>query len=598
MHEATASVELDRDAGDVRARMLMAAALILICLLAYAPAFDAGFVFDDSLYVTEDARMASADGLGRIWTEVGGPQYRHQYYPLTGTVFWMQHRLWGDRPFGYHFVNILLHAANAVLLWVLLRRLRVPGAWLAGAIFAVHPVHAQSVAWVSELKNVLSACFFLLSALVFVRWFELEDRGIKASRHQGIKGKKVQETDATMPRFCLGLMLFICALLSKTATCVLPVALFLVIWWKRGSVRRRDVAALAPLVGIGLSMVLLTAWLESSHGGATGETFDLSWAHRLLIAGRAVCFYADKLARPVGLMFIYPRWDVHAGAWPAILFPLAVVAAATALWLARRRIGRAPPACLAFFIAAVAPISMVNVAFFRFSFVADHWQYLASMGPIALAAAGAALLAARLPRPAWSAGAAAAVLAALTALTWQRASAYESRETLWRDTLAANPQAWVAHHNLGAALAADGRTAEAMASFRRALDLHPEYAGAHNSLAVALQKQGRRREAVEHYREALRINPSFAEAHYNLANALQAAGDTEGAVAHYRDAIRLGPPRTRVYSNLGVALYSAGRLEEAIACFESALRIDPTDPIVQVNLDLARRQKTKGIEAF
>jgi tetratricopeptide (TPR) repeat protein len=568
------------DAGGARPRLglLGAAALVVITLLAYGPAFDAGFVFDDSLYVTEDGRMGSAEGLRQIWAQIGGPEYRHQYYPLTSTVFWLQHGLWGDRPFGYHLVNVLLHAVNAVLVWRVLTRLGVPGAWLAGAIFAVHPVHVPSVAWVAELKNVLSGAFFLTSMLVYVRAFGLDDR----SRAAPLR------FDGT---YALGLALFVCALLSKTASCVLPVALLLAIWWKRGAVQRRHLAALAPLIAVGLSFALLTAHLEAHQGGAAGEPFALPWLDRLLIAGRAVCFYADKLVRPVGLVFIYPRWAIDTGAWTQYLYPLAVVGGVAGLWLARHRIGRAPVAAAAFFIAAVAPISLVNVAFARFSFVADHWQYWASLGPIALAVGAAATLARRHLADPWTRRATVAVavvaVAGFGGLTRQRATVFESRETLWRDTIARNPGAWVAHHNLGAALGARGRVDEAIAQYRRALDLHPDYADAHNSLAVALRGQGHRQAAIEHYRAALRVEPGFAEAHYNLANALHAQGDACAAIRHYREAIRLGPDRAMIHNNLGVALFSEGRAAEAVECFGRALEIDPTDAGARRNLELA-----------
>ena len=268
---------------------LCALALVALTLLSYAPALDGGFVFDDSMYVTGDGRLETVSGLGEIWTEVGGPDYRHQYYPLTSSAFWVQYQWWGDRPVGYHLVNVLLHALNAVLLWRLLRRLGLPAAWLAAAVFAVHPVHVQSVAWISELKNVLSTAFFLSSMHLFVRYL-----GLVASR-----------SPAGWVTYGLGVALFVCALLSKTATCLLPAALLLVVWWKRGRVDRRSLLAVAPLVVLGAAFVLMTVYLES-HYRAHGAAYAHSGLERLLIAGRALWFYAAKLAWPAKLALIYP----------------------------------------------------------------------------------------------------------------------------------------------------------------------------------------------------------------------------------------------------------------------------------------------------
>jgi hypothetical protein len=231
--------------------------LVALTVLAYVPALDAGYVFDDSMYLTENSRIGASEGLWSIWTEIGGPDYRHQYYPLTSTAFWLQYRLWGDRPVGYHLVNVLLHALNAGLLWRLLGALRVPAAWLGAAIFAVHPVHVQSVAWIAELKNVLSGFFFLASALLMVHYFDRDGRQRSVSRRRLM--------------YVAGMLLFLCALLSKTATCLLPAALALVLWWKRDRVGARDLLALVPMVVLGAGFVTMTVILEARYGGAQGE---------------------------------------------------------------------------------------------------------------------------------------------------------------------------------------------------------------------------------------------------------------------------------------------------------------------------------------
>ena len=524
--------------------------------------------------------MESLGGLGRIWTEVAGETYQHQYYPLTSTAFWVQHRLWGERPLGYHLVNVLLHAANAVVLWQLLRRLGIAGAWLAAAVFAVHPVHVQSVAWVAELKNVQSAFFFLLSMLVFVRWFGLDRAGSPPSSEAG--GWKT---------YGWGFLLFLCALLSKTATCLLPAALLLVLWWKRERVRRRDLLALAPLAAVGTALVLVTVYLETHHGGARGEVFSQSWLERTLIAGRALWFYAGKLAWPVELAFFYPRWEVDAGRWWQYLYPVASVAVMAGLWVARHRIGKGPVAAVGFFVIAAAPISFVNVAFARFSYVADHWQYWASMGLIALAVGAVASREAWRREGTWlrwwGCGTAVVILGGLSLLTWQRAERYENPRTLWYHTLARNPDAWAAHNNLAVALSAQGRHGPAMAHFREALRLQPDLADAHCNLGIILQLQGRLEEAIEHLEAATRARPGMSEAHYNLGNTLYQAGRPDEALAELRTALAIDPNDAEAYTSLGAVLMSLGKTRAGIESYRTALRLDPDHAGAARNLNLA-----------
>ena len=574
-----------------RSRAVPVACLLLaITVVAYLPALEGGFVFDDGLYLTQDVRMESLAGLGEIWTQVGGPQYRHQYYPLTGTAFWLQHRLWGDNPFGYHFVNVLLHAANALLLWRLLWVLGIPGAWVAAAIFAVHPVNVQSVAWISELKNVLSTLFFLLSTLVFVRFL-----GVADAR------PLPRETGHRWRLYGLGLALFVCALASKTATCLLPVALGFILFWKRDRISRRDLAALAPLVLLGLAFVGLTVFLESHHY-AHGEEFSQSFIERVLIAGRAVWFYAGKLLWPHPLSFIYPRWEVDAAVWWQYLYPLGVACVLGGLWVMRTRIGKAPLAAVAFFVVAVAPISFVNVAFTRMSYVADHWQYWASMGLITLAVAvasrgGAVLLGARTRR--WAlAGTATIVVAVGSGLTWQRGRDYESSATLMSDTIAKNPQAWQAYYNLGVALAAEGRFEEATARYHEALRLKPDYAAARVNLGTVLQAQGKLQEAIDHYFEALKFKPNYALAHYNLGGAFRSLGQLDEAIMHYQRVGELSGGSAATHNNLGEVLHAGGRLDEALAQYRLALEFDPDSALAHYNLAVSLRSRERLAEAI
>ena len=357
-----------------RHTVLLFAVLLAATLAAYLPAWNGGRLWDDDQHLTAPA-LQSLDGLRRIWLTVDATP---QYYPLVHSAFWLEHRLWGDSTLGYHLVSIALHAVAAFLAGLILRRLAVPGAWIAAAVFALHPVHVESVAWMTELKNTLSGVFFLGAALAWLRF----DESRRAADHAAMTG------------------LFVLALLSKTVTAMLPAVLLIVAWWKRGTIDlRRDAAPLAPIVALGAGAGVLTAWVERTAiiGPHAGD-FAFSFVERCLIAGRAAWFYLGKLAWPVPLVFIYPRWEVSEAAWWQYLYPAALVACLATLWGLRRR-SRAPLAALLAFCAALFPaLGFVNVYPFRFSLVADHFQYLASLPIIALGAAGLARLGTRLVR--------------------------------------------------------------------------------------------------------------------------------------------------------------------------------------------------------
>jgi hypothetical protein len=353
---------------DWSSKTIRALALVVMTLVAYAPALRDGFVWDDDQHVTENPTLTSLAGLQRIWLD---PTALPQYYPMVHTTFWVERHLWGLRPFGYHLVNVLLHLANAFLLWYLLEHLAVRGAWLAAAIFALHPVHVESVAWITERKNVLSGLFYLLAGACFLRFL-------------GLLGGVTRRWSW----YVAGFVLFLCALLSKTVTATLPLALFLVLWWKRDRVRGRDVAPLVPPLAVGVAFGLVTLWIERHHVGAQGDLFTLSPLSRWLLAGRALWFYASKIVWPSRLSFFYPRWPVDPAVGWQYLFPLAAASVVVSLWVARRRIGKAPSAAVAFFAVTLFPaLGFFDVYPMRFSWVADHFVYLASAGLIALVAA-------------------------------------------------------------------------------------------------------------------------------------------------------------------------------------------------------------------
>jgi tetratricopeptide (TPR) repeat protein len=551
-----------------------ACVLVLITLLAYQPVWRAGFIWDDDMYVTDNSALRGAEGLRQIWIN---PSATPQYYPLTFTAFWIEHLLWDFQPFGFHLVNVLLHAANALLFWRLLSRLRVAGAWWAAAVFALHPVHVMSVAWVTELKNVLSGFFFLAALRAYLRYCEPDDDGIAQSSYRRWAYK-------------LALALYLCALLSKTSTSIMPVAMLLILWWKKERLGRKELAPLAPFFVMGILFGAFTLWLERYVKGASGQEFALPFLDRFLVAGRSFWFCLGKLIWPVRLTFIYPRWQIDSTRAGLYLFPLGAVVLLVLLWRLRYRIGRAPLAALAYFTLAFPALVLVQVLYMmRYTFVSDHWQYLGSLSVIALGVSGAELAFDRWAasyRRIWPA-VGMVVLAALGLLTWQQTRIYYNRETLWRDTITKNPQSSMAHANLGDVFLREGKNSDAIGCYEEALRIAPGVAVVHSNLGIALARLGKTQAAMEHYEQALRIEPNFAVAHCNLGIALAQAGRIPEAIDRLQEALRIEPGYAEAHCNLGVVLAQVGRIPEAIEHLQQALRIKPDYAEAHYNLGVA-----------
>ena len=510
--------------------------IVLLVCLAYLPALHGGFIWDDDVYVTNNLTLHDLGGLQRIWFEVGAVP---QYYPMVHTTFWLEYHLWGLNPFGYHLINVLLHATAAILLWQVLLRLRIRGAWLAAILFAVHPVCVESVAWITERKNVLSAVFYFAAALAYLRFAAWEEPG---------------GPNRLRWHWYLGaLVLFLAALLSKTVTCSLPAALLLVCWWKQGRVPRGDILPLLPFFALGMGLGLMTAWMEKFHVGAQGAAWSLTLADRGLIAGRALWFYAGKLVWPAHLTFIYPRWKIEPAVWGQWLFPVAAVGVVAGLWLGRRRIGKAPLVAVLFFAGTLGPaLGFVNVYPMRYSFVADHFQYLASVGLITLCAAGLA----RIPRviPA-------TLIVLLGVLTWQQAGMYRNLETLWQKTLARNPDCSMAHNDLGSLLYDQGHIEEAMEHYRKAIQSDPNNCEALINLGIAFAARRQFNEAIENYRRAIEIQPNDCDTLNNLGATLATEGRFDEAIENFRKAIQILPNHCGALNNLALVLAASPKAE-------------------------------------
>ena len=581
-------------------RIFLGLLLALLTVLVYHGAWKGGFIWDDDDYVTKNALLTRQDGLSRIWFSLDAPS---QYFPLTYTVLRIERSLWGLAPAGYHWVNIALHVGNALLLWWLLARLKVPGAYLAALIFALHPVQVESVAWITELKNVLMGFFFLLALLA---WSAFVDENPKRRWRGGF--------------YLAALLFYFLALSAKTTACTLPVALLLFLWLTKKPITKSRLGQISPFVLFGLVMGAVTIWWERYHQGTRGTLFVLNPIDRLLVASHAVWFYLGKLTWPVDLAFIYPQWKISAADPCAYLWFIACLAAAAAIFILRKRAGRGLEVAALFFVTTLGPVlGFIMLYTFRYTYVADHYQYLASIGPIALVAAGLAQLTRRgaLLR-ALGAGAAGSIIFLLSILTWRQSATYRDVETLWRSTLMKNPDCWMAYNNLGIELAKRGEFDDAIAQYQRSIALQANYAQAHYNLGTALLERGevdraiaecrtslnlqpndpdgqvalgnallgagRVDESIVHYSRALALQPEDADAHYNLGNALQMNGNIVSATDHYRRALEIAPGIMEAHLNLGNLFFQQKREREAIGQYREALGLSPRSVKVLNNL--------------
>jgi protein O-mannosyl-transferase len=586
--------------------------LVAAVVFAYQPVWHAGFIWDDDLYVTHNRLLTAPDGLQRIWFSLDSPS---QYFPLTYTTFRLERALWGLNPAGYHWVNLLLHAANALLVWRLLRRLSVPGAWLAAAIFALHPVQVESVAWISERKNVLSLCFSLLSLLAWVGFVEGRSKPARTF-------------------YFLSLIFYTLALCSKATACTLPAALLLILWLKKSPIDRTRLAQIVPFVALGAGLGLLAMWWERYHQGTEGGLFSLSPLDRVLIASRAVWFYTGKLVWPMNLTFSYPQWTINSANPLTYGWLVAGAGLAGLICYARRFVGRGVEVAALFYVVTLSPLlGFVMLYTFTYTFVADHYQYVASIGPLALAGAWLTVGAGRwcVGKPILKPALAGALLLTLGVLTWRQGGMYADPETLWRATIIRNPNSYLAHESLSSILSRQGKVDEAMIHLRKALELHPDYAEAHYNLGVALDlkgqedaariefqtalaiqpthvlawnglglvylKTGKVDEAIAQFRQALKIQPNSPRAGSNLGLALAQKGLTDEAEAQFRKVLELHPEYAEAHYNLGVVLARSGRLEDAITQFRETIALQPGHADAHYNLGLALAQKGRADEA-
>ena len=530
---------------------LLVIALIAAVFLVYQPVWHAGFIWDDDTFLFNNPLIKQFNGLYQFWFTTKAPDY----FPLTSTTLWLEWRLWGMNPLGYHIVNVLLHALSTVLIWRVLTHLRIPGAWLAAALFAVHPVNVESVAWITERKNTLAMLFYVMSLLFYLR-FEDTDRW----RWYG-----------------MALGSFVLALLSKTAVVPLPIVLLGLAWWKRDRISIRDVRLTLPFFGVALLLGLITVWFQS-HNVIQSEIIraDNFWS-RLAGAGWAIWFYFYKALLPVNLIFVYPKWQIDATKLLSYVPGLLVLAVAVLLWRFRRGWGKAWLLGLGYFVVMLLPVlGFINIYFMRYSLVADHWQYFSIIGPIGLAAAGITWASGRLKKrnvfliPAFSA----ILLLVLGVLTWRQTCNYSDIETIWNMTIARNPACWMAYSNLGRTYNERGNYSQAIEYFNRAIEIKPDLLEMYINRGNAYIILGNYKQAIDDYSRAIEIKPS-AEAYVNRGNACDNLGNHKQAIEDYNRAIEI-KPSAEAYNNRGEVYRTLGNYRQAIEDYNRAIEIKPS----------------------
>jgi protein O-mannosyl-transferase len=556
------------------------AVIILVAFIAYLPTLSNEFVWDDDALLTNNDFIKSPDGLYKFWYATE----QMDYWPVTYSTLWIEWRLWGMHSTGYHINSLILHIVASLLIWVILKKLSIPGAFLAAIIFAVHPVNVESVAWIAQRKNLMAMLFFLLSILWYLKFLG-HARAAKPSvvRYPfPIFSYFVLHPSSFNAWYWLSLFAFVLAMLGKGSVAVLPVLLLGIVWWLR-PLTRWDLLRSVPFFVVAAALTGVNIWYQT-HGGAAIRTAGI--AERALGAGSAVWFYLYKALLPLNLVFIYPSWHIDPGNLRWWLPLTACIVVTAVLWWNRIAWSRPYLFAWGFFCVALAPVmGLTDVYFMKYTLVSDHYQHVAIIGAIALAAAGWSYWRQKNMQPA--AIIATALVCVLIFLTREQNRTYRDFETLFRTTIDRNPECWMAQNNLGGILYRTGRPQEAIEHFRQALEYYPDSAEHHNNLGVALNETGAPKEAIEHFVEAERLAPNDPDAHYNHGIALASLGQNQQAIEQYEQALAIKPDYAKAHNNLALLLVKTGRLPDAIEHYEQALKFNPDLVEAYINLTTA-----------
>lgn len=597
--------DLDLPSVKRRNEWLAGLLLCLITIIAYLPLIKAGYIWDDGGWVVHNPLLTAPHGLWDIWFV---PAKSIQYYPMVFTGFWIEHQLWGLAPMGYHLVNIFLQLVDALLLWRILRLLRVPGAWLVAALFAIHPVQVETVAWVTEQKNLLSAFFVFLAAAGWIRFAHLDQ---PESNESG-----------EWKYFFLGSVAFLLALFAKTDACTLPAVLWVVAWWKRGSVRRYQGWSLVPWFAAGLTMGLVTIYIEHVKLHAAGSRFHFTPVQHVIIAARDLWFYPAKLLWPHPLLAIYHRWDIQHFSGLDLLAIIGAVAVPLTLLALSRKIGRGPFCAVAFYGLTISPV--LGLASFyteTYSFVADHYQYIPCIGLFAFFVGIGDVLLRKMQASAGTvskhrqniggAVLAGCVVLALMPVTIAQTFDYIPSIHLWTHNLKYNPQAFAAldhvaaydiqHHHpdegmvlLHKAWLLSGKEdptintdignmynhyyhdlAKAIPYYRRSLVADPQQPALILTLVKWYEARKNWRMAYNDLIHGVEVLPNSAAIHYQLGKFDVMAHNLSAAAGQWAIAAQIEPHNTKANYHMAMALMELGHTRKAVTYFQRVVKVSP-----------------------
>jgi len=546
-----------------------------LVLLVYWPVFHAGYVWDDKV-VYENPLITSSDGLRDMWlhpTEMR--PYEIHYWPMTHSTFWIEHQLWGNDPVGYHIVNVVLHALNSIVLWIVLIQIGIRGAWLAAYIFALHPVHAESVCWIVERKDLLSGLFYLLAMSTFIKYY---------------RTRKTSHMIATM-------VLYPLALLSKSIVITFPVALIIYIWWQEKQPDWKKHGYIIVVAVFSLGYAIFDVIL--SRGGEV-LTFHFTAIEKILIAGRAMGFYLFKLIWPFPLMAVYPLWIIDSSDLWQYLFPITFVIGIALLWIYRNRLGKAPFAAMIYFAVTLGPVlGFIEFGYMRYSFVADRFQYLASIGPIMLAAAGIHYLFVRQSQRIMliKYGVIVVLMIVYSYLTLFQAGTYQGKMTLFQHNVNVNPDAYIAHYNLAAQAVQGSDYETALTHYREVERIKPEHGDSMMQLGNTLMALKRWKEAEAAYSRDLKNRPDRVNSWINRGNCLLRQGMSEDAIESYRSALAFDRENPLANNNLGFCLFQKGDYAGAIEHYTISLKTNPNSLETHINMGRAYTQQNEPTNA-
>ena len=558
------------DFPGMRPMVLRGLLVLAVTFWVYSPAFHGDWLWDDSVLIVDNPLMSDPGGLRKIWIE---PGVLKDYYPVTFTLQRLEWQWFGMHRLGYHLVNISLHALSALLVWRLLEKLGVRGAWCGGVLFAVHPVMVESVAWISELKNTLALPPLLLAMLY---WIDYDERRSPRDYRQAM-------------------ILFAVAMLCKGTEMMLPAVLLLHAWGKRGRISVADGKAVAPFFGVALVLGGLGAWLEHHHAG-TLDFVSTGWTERLATVGVQIFFLLSLCVFPVHLLPIYPNALISRPTvldlWPWL--SLAILAGL--IWQHRHTWGRHVGLGLGFFLLFCAPaLGFILMDAEKMIWSMDHLVYVPAIGVIGLAAAGLDWAEARVSRTARGLVAALAslLLAVLAVGSHAYAGLFGHAEALWTYAAKENPADWMVYTNLGAALADQGRFFEAVPLYQKSIALNPRYPESHYALAVANDHLGHDEQAIIEYKETLERDPNLIQAYEDLGNALGKAHRYEEAIASFEEAVRINSGVATDHFSLGTLYAEVHRYADAADQFAQAVQLDASqakyhDALANVLLNLNR----------